>query len=75
MLSIASLGACIDAIRAGPGTLELVYRPEHGKEQRWHVFDYPLGGGVGMAMYNTCESIMGFAHSCFQYALAKKWPL
>ncbi|CEP01218.1 Isocitrate dehydrogenase [NADP] [Plasmodiophora brassicae] len=64
-----------DIFVQGPGTLELVYRPEHGKEQRWHVFDYPLGGGVGMAMYNTCESIMGFAHSCFQYALAKKWPL
>ena len=28
-----------------------------------------------MAMYNTDESIKGFAHSCFQYALAKKWPL
>ncbi|KIH48911.1 hypothetical protein ANCDUO_21015, partial [Ancylostoma duodenale] len=28
-----------------------------------------------MAMYNTDESIRGFAHSCFQYALMKKWPL
>jgi len=26
-------------------------------------------------MYNTDESIDGFAHSCFQYALEKKWPL
>lgn len=26
-------------------------------------------------MYNTDESIRGFAHSCFQYALMKKWPL
>ena len=26
-------------------------------------------------MYNTEESIRGFAHSCFAYALSKKWPL
>ena len=26
-------------------------------------------------MYNTEESITGFAHSCLQYALAKRWPL
>jgi len=28
-----------------------------------------------MAMFNLDESITGFAHSCFQYALSKKWPL
>jgi isocitrate dehydrogenase len=28
-----------------------------------------------MAMYNTDESIRGFAYSCFNMALAKKWPL
>eukprot|EP00296_Roombia_truncata_P007783 JP446236.1.p2 GENE.JP446236.1~~JP446236.1.p2 ORF type:complete len:230 (-),score=102.93 JP446236.1:116-805(-) len=28
-----------------------------------------------MGMYNTDESIYGFAHSCFQYALQKKCPL
>ncbi len=28
-----------------------------------------------MGMYNTDESIRGFAASCFEYALAKKWPL
>jgi isocitrate dehydrogenase len=26
-------------------------------------------------MYNTDESIEGFAHACFQYALGKNWPL
>ncbi|GBL35570.1 isocitrate dehydrogenase [NADP], mitochondrial [Filimonas sp.] len=26
-------------------------------------------------MYNTDESIIGFAHSCFNMALSKKWPL
>jgi len=28
-----------------------------------------------MGMYNEDESIRGFAHSCFQYALDKGWPL
>lgn len=28
-----------------------------------------------MGMYNTEESIRGFAASCFEYALSKKWPL
>ena len=28
-----------------------------------------------MAMYNTDESIAGFARSCFNMALTKKWPL
>jgi len=26
-------------------------------------------------MYNTDESIRGFAHSCFQYSIMKQWPL
>jgi len=44
------------------------------KKKVYNVFDYQ-GGGVGLGMYNTDESINGFAHSCFQYSLAKKWPL
>jgi isocitrate dehydrogenase len=28
-----------------------------------------------MGMYNTDESILGFAKSCLEYALEKKWPL
>jgi isocitrate dehydrogenase len=28
-----------------------------------------------MAMYNTDESIRGFAYACFEYAIGKKWPL
>jgi Isocitrate/isopropylmalate dehydrogenase len=38
------------------------------------VFQFK-GPGVGLAMYNTDESIKGFAHSCMQYALQKGWPL
>jgi isocitrate dehydrogenase len=40
----------------------------------WKVYDFK-GDGVAMSMYNTDESIYGFAHSSFQMALTKKWPL
>lgn len=32
-------------------------------------------GGVALGMYNLDESIRDFAHSSFQMALAKAWPL
>lgn len=35
----------------------------------------PGTGGVAMGMYNTDKSIREFAHSSFQMALAKGWPL
>ena len=55
-------------------SVELVYTDAAGKKQSWEVFDFK-GPGVTMGMYNTDESIRGFGYSCFQYALAKKWPL
>lgn len=58
-----------DAVFTGPGKLEMTFTPADGSEPKtFEVFNYP-GAGVGMAMYNTDESIQGFAHSCFQYAL------
>lgn len=57
-------------------SFELVFTPSDGSpEQRMPVFAFKNGGGVGMGMYNTDESIRGYAHSCFQYALKKGWPL
>lgn len=59
----------------GPGKLTLTYAPkEGGPSQTWEVYDFE-GPGVAMGMYNTLKSIEGFAHSCFQYALMKNWPL
>jgi isocitrate dehydrogenase len=54
---------------------EIVITKQNGEKETYQVFDYKNSGGVGMGMYNTDESIRGFAHSCFQYALMKKWPL
>ncbi|KAJ8322194.1 hypothetical protein KUTeg_000665 [Tegillarca granosa] len=64
-----------DMVARGPGKFELVFTPESGKEERHTVFTFKNGGGCIMGMYNTDESIQGFAHSCFQYAIQKKWPL
>lgn len=59
----------------GKGTLKMVFTPADGGEpQTWEVYNYQ-GNGVAMSMYNTEESIRGFAKSCFNYALMKKWPL
>ncbi|XP_026149179.1 isocitrate dehydrogenase [NADP], mitochondrial-like [Mastacembelus armatus] len=58
-----------------PGKFKIVFTPADGsKHKEWEVFDFPAGG-CGMGMYNTDESIVGFAHSCFQYAIQKRWPL
>uniref|UniRef100_A0AAQ4PSU4 Isocitrate dehydrogenase [NADP] n=1 Tax=Gasterosteus aculeatus aculeatus TaxID=481459 RepID=A0AAQ4PSU4_GASAC len=58
-----------------PGKFKMVFAPADGSVQKeWEVYDFPAGG-CGMGMYNTDESITGFAHSCFQYAIQKRWPL
>lgn len=63
-----------DAVTKGPGKLTMTFTPENGEPQTWEVFDFK-DDGVAMSMYNTDESIEGFAHSSFQMALTKKWPL
>uniref|UniRef100_A0AA85JR98 Isocitrate dehydrogenase [NADP] n=1 Tax=Trichobilharzia regenti TaxID=157069 RepID=A0AA85JR98_TRIRE len=64
-----------DVVIKEPGLMELVFTPKSkGSVERIKVFEFN-GGGVGLAMYNTDESIRGFARSCFEYALSKKWPL
>lgn len=63
-----------DAVIPGPGKLELVYKPENGPEKVMEVYDYK-GPGVALAMYNTEESIRGFAHASFKLALTKKLNL
>jgi len=67
---------CLDFTTKGAGKFDVVFTPSDGSPvQKMHVFDFPKDGGVGLAMYNTDESIRDFAQSCFQYALMKQWPL
>jgi isocitrate dehydrogenase len=63
-----------DTVIKGKGTLTMTFTSETGETKSWEVYDFE-GDGVAMAMYNTDESIYGFAHSSFQMALTKKWPL
>ncbi|MCF8231336.1 MAG: isocitrate dehydrogenase (NADP(+)) [Bacteroidales bacterium] len=65
-----------DFVVKGKGTLTLTFTPEDGGEpQEHHVYDFEGEGGVAMSMYNTEESIRGFAHACFKQALKKQYPL
>ncbi|MCA6421811.1 MAG: NADP-dependent isocitrate dehydrogenase [Flavobacterium sp.] len=63
-----------DTVIKGKGKLTMSFTNEAGETKTWEVYDFE-GDGVAMAMYNTDESIYGFAHSSFQMALTKKWPL
>ena len=63
-----------DVLIKGKGTLKMTFTDEQGNTQSWDVYDFE-GDGVAMAMYNTDESIYGFARSSFQVALDKKWNL
>lgn len=63
-----------DKVIKGKGTLRLTFTNEEGETQSWEVYDFK-DDGVAMAMYNTDESIYGFARSSFQMALTKKYPL
>jgi isocitrate dehydrogenase len=64
-----------DFVTKGKGKLTITFQPEGGGDTISHEVYNFKGDGVALAMYNTDESIMGFARSCLNTALAKKWPL
>ncbi|WFD38254.1 isocitrate dehydrogenase (NADP(+)) [Malassezia japonica] len=67
---------CQNFVVPDAGKLTITFTPENGGEKiEHHVYDYPKDGGVAMAMYNTTESITGFAHACFKVAIEKQMPL
>ena len=63
-----------DFVVPGKGKLTITFEGEDGKVIEHEVYQYK-GGGVALAMYNTDESIRGFARSCMNMALQKAWPL
>ena len=63
-----------DMVVDRPGKLTMTFTPEDGSPESFDVYNFK-GGGVAMGMYNTDESIMGFARSCMNLSLEKKWPL
>lgn len=65
-----------DTVIKGKGKLTMKFTPDDGSTpQEFEVFHFNGDGGVALSMYNTDESIKGFARSCFNMALSKKWPL
>jgi len=63
-----------DFVVPSKGRLTVKFEGEDGKVIEHEVFAFK-GGGVALAMYNTDESIRGFARSCMNMALQKGWPL
>lgn len=63
-----------DFVVPGKGKLKIRFEGEDGEIIEHDVFSFK-GPGVALSMYNTDESIRGFAHSCFNMALQKGWPL
>ena len=64
-----------DFLTKGKGKLTITFTPEDGGEEISHEVYGFEGDGLAMAMYNTDESIRGFARSCMNQALDKNWPL
>ena len=64
-----------DSVIKGKGKLTMTFTPEGGGEAKsWEVYNFE-GDGVALSMYNTDESIYGFARSCFNQAIMRKWNL
>jgi len=63
-----------DIVVPGKGKLTMKFVGEDGTVIENEVYDFK-GPGVALSMYNVDESIRGFAQSCFNMALSKKWPL
>jgi isocitrate dehydrogenase len=64
-----------DFVTKGTGKLTITFTPDDGSEEISHEVYHFEGDGVAMSMYNTDESIAGFARACMNQALLKKWPL
>ena len=63
-----------DFVTKGKGKLTITFEGDNGEKISHEVYNFK-GDGVALAMYNTDESIIGFARSCLNQALEKKWPL
>lgn len=58
------------------GTVTVTFTPKDGGEpETTEVYQFNENGGVIQTQYNTSDSIRGFAHASFKYALDKEVPL
>ena len=64
-----------DTVTTGKGKLTMTFTPDDGGTPKtWEVYSFQENG-VAMCMYNIDSSIYGFARSCMNQALKKRWPL
>jgi len=64
-----------DFLVPGAGTLSMTFTPADGGEPLTYEVNQFTGPGIAQGMFNTDESILGFARACFNYALDRKYPL
>jgi isocitrate dehydrogenase len=66
----------VDFVTKGKGKLIIKFESDEtvADNQQFEIHQFK-GNGVALGMFNTDESIIGFAYSCFNQALIKKWPL
>jgi len=64
-----------DAVQTVPGTVELVFSPRDGSAKTTQLIHDFEGPGTYLGMYNTSESIEGFARACMTYSLQRGYPL
>jgi isocitrate dehydrogenase len=66
---------CTDFLVPGTGELSVDFKGTNGTPS----FNIPVhkfpGAGIGLLQFNHDSSIEAFAHSCFNYALQKNYPL
>ncbi len=58
----------------GGGKAELVFTDKNGNETRQLIHEFE-GDGIIQGLHNRDDSIAGFAHACFRYALDQKQDL
>lgn len=63
-----------DFVTKGKGKLTIKFEGENGQVIEHEVYNFG-GDGIALAMYNTDDSIRGFARACFTMAVKKMWPL
>ena len=63
-----------DFVVPGKGKLSIKFEGEDGKVIEHEIYKFQ-GGGVAMGMYNTDESIRGFARACMNLGVQKGWPV
>uniref|UniRef100_A0A1B6GDC7 Isocitrate dehydrogenase [NADP] n=1 Tax=Cuerna arida TaxID=1464854 RepID=A0A1B6GDC7_9HEMI len=66
---------CAEYKVEAPGKVELLYTPKNGGSPVHIPINDFESDGVVLGMYNTKSSIIDFAHSSFQYALKRQYPL